>query len=87
MHYSGIFVRALPSDLQLCADEIDTCEGVDVYLTDPSTSSLVAVIETATLADQQITFRQVRDLPSVVAADLVYHHFEDAAPIEEEVTS
>ena len=87
MHYSGILVRSLPSDLERCSAQVGACKGVDVYLTYPSSACLVAVVETDTLSRQEEVLRTVQDLPSVAAADLVYHHFDEAADAEGEVAS
>jgi nitrate reductase NapAB chaperone NapD len=86
MHYSGIYVRCRPSHLERCAAQINACPGVEVYLTDPSSSSLVAVLETETLSQQEAALREVQDLPSVATADLVFHHFEEAPDGAEEAS-
>ena len=78
MHYSGILVRSQPAALERCATQVNARAGVEVYLTDPSSSSLVVVVETRTLGQQEATLRALQDLPDVVTADLVYHYIDEA---------
>ena len=87
MHYSGILVRSQPAALAHCATQVDACAGVEVYLTDPSSSCLIVVLETETLGQQEATLRALQELPDVVTADLVYHYFEDCADTEGELTT
>ena len=78
VHYSGLLVRAVPQHLERCAARIDACDGADVYITYPDSSSLVVVLESETVAEQQATFRMIRDLPDVLTTDLVFHRVDDA---------
>ena len=87
MHYSGILVRSRPANLDQCVNQVDACAGAEVYLTDRSSSSLVVVLETETLGQQESTLRALQDLPQVATADLVYHYFDDATAVEGEVTA
>lgn len=87
MHYSGILVRSLPEQFQRCAAQVGTLAGVDVYLTYPSSSCLVAVLESETLDGQEAALCAVQDLPSVASADLVYHHFDEAKDLVEGAAS
>jgi nitrate reductase NapAB chaperone NapD len=82
MHYSGILVRSSPDRLDECIAQVDACEGVDVYLTRQDISSLVAVIESETLAGQEDRLRAVQELSAVAAADLVYHRSDDDHDLE-----
>ncbi len=87
MHYSGVLVRSRPSDLERCALQIDSCVGVETYVRDPSSASLIAVVETETLDQQETTLRALQDLPSVITACLVYHYFDEAPDAKSEVTT
>ena len=82
MHYSGVLVRSIPHRLDECIDQVNACEGVDVYLRHDDVSSLVAVIESQTLAGQEDQLRAVQDLSAVAAADLVYHRSDDEEELE-----
>lgn len=87
MHYSGILVRSRPTDLERCAARVEACTGVEVYLTDASSSSLIAVVETETVAQQEAALRAVQDLPGVVTADLVYHYLDEETETGSAATS
>lgn len=87
MHYSGVLVRALPADFERCAARIEALKGVELHYSYPASSSMVAVLETESLAEQESALRAVQDIPGVAAADLVYHHFEDATDLGEEASS
>lgn len=82
MHYSGILVRSRPADLQRCAARVESCAGVEVFMADAQSSSLIAVVETETLAEQEAALRTVQDLPGVVTADLVYHYLDEVPPCQ-----
>lgn len=82
MHYSGILVRSIPDRLDECIEQVNACEGIDVYLTHEDVSSLVAVIESETFAAQEDQLRAVQELSTVAAADLVYHRSDDDDDLE-----
>lgn len=77
MHYSGLLVRSQPERAEDCARELARCPGIEVFITDVATGRIVAVLETATLEDQENGLRRAQELPHVLTAELVYHYFGD----------
>lgn len=80
MHYAGLLVLTRPDTLADCVRELATLPGMDVYASDPTTGRIVVVLETQTVADQEAGLRRAQALPFVLSAELVVHHFGDAAP-------
>jgi nitrate reductase NapAB chaperone NapD len=77
MHYSGILVLCEPSHAEACAQDLENCPGIDVYVTEKTSGRIVVVLETNTLEEQQAGLRRVEGRPRVRAAELVYHYFGD----------
>ena len=77
MSFSGILVRAVPSDVSDVAQRLHRLDGVRVHQTDSDSGRLVLTLEAVT-PDQEIDgLRRIQRVPGVVSADLVYHRIAE----------
>jgi nitrate reductase NapAB chaperone NapD len=74
MHFSGIHVTVRPSAIRESVDLLESCPGVEVHYCYPESGSLIVVLETRTLAEQEGGFQRIRDCSFVLAAELVYYY-------------
>lgn len=87
-HYSGVLVVTSSDALSACADAVDALAGVEVHMRHPESARLVAVLEGDSAAGQEERLQQIRAIPGVMLASLVYHYVDEnpeAGP-EEAVT-
>ncbi len=77
MNLSGIAVTAEPEWVESVASVLALMPGVEVFQTDAASGKLVIVQEAASVGDEVTSFKAIRSQPHVIAADLVYHYFED----------
>ena len=76
MHYSGILVRARPSEMIDTLWGLEALPGVDVHYCYPESGRMIAVQGTQTVEEQKTGLRQIQSLPGVVNAALVEHRIE-----------
>ena len=76
-HYSGVVVVTKGDHIDACSQAIDEMEQAEVHLCHRETSRLVAVLEGRTVAENEAALEQIRILPGVVMAGLVYHYVDD----------
>jgi nitrate reductase NapAB chaperone NapD len=75
-------VVAKSGRLDECAATLALLEGVEVHQTDADTGRIV-VVQAAPTVDAEIEgLKRIQSLPTVIAADLVYHYFGDSAETE-----
>jgi nitrate reductase NapD len=77
MSFSGILVRALPSQVPALAPRLDALAGVRVHQTDPESGRLIVTLEAGSTDDEVAGLRRIQQVPGVVSADLVYHRIVD----------
>ena len=77
MHYSGVVISAAMDRFAACTRSLEDLPGVEVHLQYPEQGKIVAVLETATVADQEDRFRRILAVPGVLAAELTYHYAEE----------
>jgi len=77
VHYSGILVITDPGRLNDCAGQIEGLAGVEVRHRYPDEDRMILVQETESVEEQEQGLREIRALPGVQLADLVYHHVSD----------
>lgn len=77
MNLSAILVLAPRDRLDACAAALDELPGVEVHHRDPATGRLILTQEAETVADEVDGFRRIQAQPQVIAAELVYHWFEE----------
>lgn len=83
MNISGVVVRAYPKDVNPVTMKLEEYEGVEVHGASDD-GRLVVTIEKesdAGLADLVVA---MQDIPGVLSASMIYHHFEDLGPEEAE---
>ncbi|MDP1703834.1 MAG: chaperone NapD [Sulfurimicrobium sp.] len=75
MHISGVLVHALPEHAAQVQEQLAAIPGVEVHNSDVVGKLIVTLEE----EDEQATvdtFGLLSELPDVLAATMVYHHFE-----------
>jgi nitrate reductase NapD len=75
-HYSGILVVAPPIHFDECRRALDDLPGVEVHHGHAESGRIVVVHESASLEEQEERLLQIRALPNVVLAELVYHYLD-----------
>lgn len=83
MNISGVLVRARPENCEKLKQQLGMIEGVEVHATTDDGKLVVTVEASAdrTAADKVY---QLQDMPGVIAASMIYHHFEDDAELQQE---
>lgn len=80
MHFSGILITSHSRELADTSRRVEAVPGVEVHYLDPEGGRIVAVLETATLEEQQEGLRCLERLPGVLTAALVEHRSEELEP-------
>lgn len=85
MNISGVLVRARPENCEKLKHQLEQVEGVEVHATTDDGKLVVTVEASAdrTAADKVY---QLQDMPGVIAASMIYHHFEDDAELQQEAS-
>jgi len=77
MNISGILV-VVPSDrIASSIASLNAIPGVSVHYTEPSTGRIIVTQEAETTSAEIDGLQQIKALPDVVLAELVYHYFEN----------
>ncbi len=87
-HFSGVVAVTRPEELDRWADRVNALEQVEVHMRHQASGRLVAVLEGASVAENEATLERIRSLPGIMMAALVYHYVdegEDKAPVEGQV--
>ena len=76
MNISGVLVHARPERAQAVARELETLPGVEVHAISEEGRLVVTVEEpdARMMADRVV---QVQDVPGVISAAMIYHHYEE----------
>ncbi len=83
MNLSAILVVVPPEHLDPTAQRLGTLDGVTVHHTDPATGRMIVVQEAETIDREVEGLQRIQALPHIILAELVEHHFEDDAEINE----
>jgi nitrate reductase NapD len=75
-HYSGVLVVVPPDHLDECRRTLDELPGVEVHHCHAESGRIVIVHESASLEEQEERLLQIRALPRVMLAELVYHYLD-----------
>lgn len=75
MNISGVLVHARPEKAEEVARRLEALPGVEVHAISAEGRLVVTVeeAETRMLADKVV---QVQDVPGVISAAMIYHHYE-----------
>jgi nitrate reductase NapD len=77
VNVSGILVVVPVSAIASTIEALGSLPGVDVHHTDAATGRIVVTQEAETVAAEVEGLKRIKALPSVILAEMVYHHFED----------
>lgn len=75
MHISGVLVHVQPDHLLPLMDRISTLDGMEVHACDKE-GRLVITVEKDDEKMAADAFEQLNQLPGVLSATMIYHHFE-----------
>ncbi len=81
MPISGLVVRVDPACRATVIEALNQLEHVELAPTPPG-ETLVAVLDVATLQEEETLFSRISDLPGVSNVTLSYHNFEDLNPTQ-----
>ena len=85
MNISGVLVQSRPDRIAAVTDQLNGLCGVEVHQASDDGRLIVTVEDTDAKASGD-TMVQISLMPGVIAASLVYHHFEpDADPLPDPV--
>jgi periplasmic nitrate reductase NapD len=85
-HISSLIVHARPELAAAIGARIGRLSGVDVQPCDVA-GKLIVVLETSTTAEIVERLNTIHDLPGVISAALIYHHWERAGGAEADAES
>lgn len=83
MNISGVVVRAYPGDVSPVSAKLVEYEGVEVHGASDD-GRLVVTIEKESDSGVADLVVKMQDIPGVLSASMIYHHFEDLGPEEAE---
>ncbi|MBW2452653.1 MAG: chaperone NapD [Deltaproteobacteria bacterium] len=78
MPISGLVIQVDPDQREATINSLNNLEHVELTPT-PKGEALVAVLDVATMQQEESLFRQINDLPGVHNVTLSYHNFEDVS--------
>ncbi len=76
MNISGVLVHAYPEKVAAVSRKLDAMQGIEVHASTDEGKIVVTVeqVDDGSLAD---TVLDLQDMPGVLSASMIYHHFED----------
>ncbi len=77
MNVSGILVITPSGRLQDTIHRLNALPGVEVHHTDPATGRIVVTQEADSVHAEVDGLKRIKDLPHIILAEMVHHHFED----------
>lgn len=75
MHISGVLVHAKPEHIAMVLNGISRIEGLEVHATDKD-GKMVVTVENENEQASSNVFELINQLPGVLSATMIYHHFE-----------
>ncbi|MEN6588004.1 MAG: chaperone NapD [Sulfuricella sp.] len=75
MHISGVVVHARPGRAAQAHQQLSAVAGVEVHVSDVE-GKLIVTLEQENEQSTVDTFGRLNELPDVLSATMVYHHFE-----------
>jgi periplasmic nitrate reductase NapD len=85
MNLSGIAVMCQPQHVLGVVEALNALEGVEVHQYDDEKGKIVVVQEATDVKSEVEGLKQIKALPHVTVAELVYHYFEDNAQPSSEI--
>ena len=77
MNLSGILVVTEPQNTAAMIDVLNAQPGLEVHHHEAATGRIIVVQEAATINDEVAGLRQLKKIPGVVFAEMVYHYFAE----------
>jgi nitrate reductase NapD len=77
MNLSAILVITAPSEIAATIGQLEELPGVEAHHSDPATGRIIVTLEAPTVRDEVDGLKRIQDLPRVVMAEMVEHHFEN----------
>jgi len=76
MNISGVLVHAYPEKVASVSSKLEAMQGIEVHASTDEGKIVVTVeqLDDGNLAD---TVLDLQDMPGVLSASMIYHHFED----------
>jgi nitrate reductase NapD len=76
MNISGILVIVSPQHVAASTVSLNAIPGVSIHYTDPGTGRIIVTQEAETTSAEIDGLKQIKALPNIILAELVYHYFE-----------
>lgn len=83
MNLSGILVVAKPGALTEMLAGLKALSGVEVHQVDETTGRVVVVQEAEAIRAEMDGLRQIKSVPGVMMAEMVYHYIADDTEVFE----
>ena len=77
MNLSGILVISTPSEIDTLIDSLNAMPGVEVHHIDRENNKLIVVQEAEAIHKEVEGLKQIKKLPGIVLAEMVYHYLAD----------
>ena len=74
-HISSLVVHALPDTADRVSEALAALGGIEIHARDPS-GKLILTLETSDDATIVERLNEIHEIPGVLSAALVFHHFE-----------
>jgi len=86
MNLSGILIISTASKIDALIDSLNAMPGVEVHHVDRESSKLIVVQEAESIRNEVDGLKQIKKLPGIVLAEMVYHYLaEDESLIPEKI--
>ncbi|HEB83117.1 MAG TPA: glutamate synthase [Gammaproteobacteria bacterium] len=76
MNISGVLVKAYPENIVTIEKVLSTMEGVEVHGNNED-GRIVITVEQDNANQLSDTLVEIQQVPGVLSASMIYHHFED----------
>lgn len=77
MNLSGILVMTKPEHLKAVIDSLNDRADIEVHQTDADSGRIIAVLEAEDIHGEIAALREIKTLPFVIMAEMVYHYLAE----------
>lgn len=77
MNLSGILIVSTETEIDILINALNAMPGVEVHHVDQNSSKLIIVQEAETVRDEVDGLKQIKKLPGIVLAEMIYHYIAD----------
>lgn len=77
MNLSGILVMTKPEHINAVVESLNVRPDTEVHQTDLETGRIIAVLEAEDIHAEIAALREIKQLPFVIMAEMVYHYLEE----------